>query len=340
MAKVAQIPKFVANKSRIARIYKCLLFSFISLELNFQEAGCMKTIPKIILRKAILVLIGVLAYMGSGCGSNQQEGNMQTVTSKDGTKIAYDKLGSGRAVILIGGALASRSDHDELAQLLSQDFTVYNYDRRGRGDSGDTEPYAVKREVEDIKALIDEAGGSAFIYGISSGACLALEATGTLGDQVKKLAIYEAPYDEAEGAAEKWKEYSSKLNQLLAADRPGDAVELHMKTVGASDVAILGMKASPGWSRMKALAPTIAYDVAVVGQNRSIPVERAAVIKANTLVMDGGASLESMPFMRATADKLAKIIPDVQRHTVEGQGHDVDDKVLAAVLRKFFSKEN
>jgi pimeloyl-ACP methyl ester carboxylesterase len=296
----------------------------------------LKTIPRII----IIALIGAVAYISKGCNSNQQEDNMQTVTSKDGTKIAYDKLGNGRAVILIGGALVSRSDHDKLAQLLSHDFTVYNYDRRGRGDSGDTKPYAVEKEIEDIQALIDAAGGSAYLYGISSGACLALEATVKLGTRVKKLAMYEAPYDEAEGVAEKWKAYSSKLDQLLAADRPGDAVELHMKTVGAPDVAIIGMKASPGWPRMKELAPTIAYDVAVVGENRSIPIERSAMIKANTLVMDGGASLKSMPFMRTTADKLAKTIPDAQRHTVEDQDHDVDNKVMAAILTKFFSEEN
>jgi pimeloyl-ACP methyl ester carboxylesterase len=300
----------------------------------------MKTIPKIIPGVIITVLIGVVAFMGSRCSLNQQEGNMQTVTSKDGTKIAHDKLGRGPAIILIAGALASRSDHAKLAQLLSPDFTVYNYDRRGRGDSGDTKPYAVKREIEDINALIDEAGGSAYIYGISSGACLALEATAALGEKVKKLAIYEAPYDEAEGVAEAWKEYSSKLNQLLAEDRRGDAVELHMKTVGAPDIAIVGMKASPGWSRLKALAPTIAYDVAVVGENRSIPAGRVATIKASTLVMDGGASLESMPFMRATADKLAKIVPNAQRRTIERQGHDIDNKVLSSVLKEFFSKEN
>jgi pimeloyl-ACP methyl ester carboxylesterase len=265
---------------------------------------------------------------------------MQTVTSKDGTKIAYEKSGRGRAIILIGGALASRSDHAGLAQLLSRDFTIFNYDRRGRSDSGDAKPYAVEREIEDIKALIDEAGGSAFLYGISSGACLALEATAALGDKVKKLAIYEAPYDEARGVAEQWKEYSAKLNQLLAEGRASDAVELHMKTVGAPDAAIAGMKASPAWPRMTTLAPTIAYDVAVVGEDRSIPVERVAKIKTDTLVMDGGASLKSMPFMHSTADKLARTAPHAQRHTLEGQRHDADDKVLAAVLKAFFSKKS
>jgi pimeloyl-ACP methyl ester carboxylesterase len=263
---------------------------------------------------------------------------MQTVISKDGTIIAYERLGSGPPVILIGGALVDRSGHTKLAKLLSTDFTVYNYDRRGRGDSEDSELYTVDREVEDIEALLQEAGGSVYVYGISSGACLAMEAAAAIGDGIKKLAIYEAPYDEAEGAANLWKEYRRKLNELLAADRLGAAVELHMKTVGASDVSIFGMKLLPGWSKMKELAPTIAYDVAVVGEDRSIPVRKFSTIQAATLVMDGSASQASMPFMRMSADKLAKTIPHAQRYTVEGEGHNIDDKTIAHLLKDFFMK--
>jgi pimeloyl-ACP methyl ester carboxylesterase len=261
---------------------------------------------------------------------------METVTSKDGTTIAYDKLGAGPVIILAGGALASRADHAKLADLLSQDCTVYNYDRRGRGDSGDTKPYSVRREIEDIEALIGEAGGSAFLYGISSGACLALEAAAALGGKVKKLAVYEAPYDDAEGVAEQWKAYGSELNELLAAGKNGDAVELHMQTVGAPGAVIAAMKASPGWAGIKALAPTIAYDVAVVGPNRSVPVGRVAAIQAEILVIDGGDSLETMPFMRVTADTLAKAAQHAQRYTIEGQSHNIDEKALAPVLRDFF----
>jgi pimeloyl-ACP methyl ester carboxylesterase len=262
---------------------------------------------------------------------------MQFVTSKDGTKIAYDKLGKGPAVILVSGALATRSSAAELAQLLAPHFTVYSYDRRGRGDSADTKPYSVRREIEDIEALIDAAGGSAYVYGKSSGACLALEATSSLGDKVKTLAIYEAPYSEAEGAAKEWQEFRSKLDGLLAEDRRADAVTLFMKFVGAPDDAIAEMKASPAWPSMEAMAPTLAYDNAVVGEDRSVPVEVAAKVKAITLVMDGGASLETMPFMRPTAEKLATVIPKAQRRTIEGQGHDISSKVLAPVLVRFFS---
>jgi pimeloyl-ACP methyl ester carboxylesterase len=262
---------------------------------------------------------------------------MQLVTSQDGTRIAYDKLGKGPAVILVNGALATRSSTSELAQLLATHFTVYSYDRRGRGDSADTKPYSVKRETEDIAALIDAAGGSAYVYGKSSGACLALEAASSLGDKIKRLAIYEAPYSEAEGAAKEWREFRSKLDELLAADRRADALTLFMKFVGAPDEAIAEMRASAAWPDMEAMAPTLAYDNAVVGDDRSVPVEIAAKVKATTLVMDGSASLEAMPFMRPTADKLAKVIPHAKRRTLEGQAHDVSSEVLAPILLKFFN---
>lgn len=263
--------------------------------------------------------------------------SMQVVTSKDETNIAYDKLGKGPALIVVGGALSGRSGASELAGLLAQDFTVYSYDRRGRGESGDTKPYSSKREIEDMEALVDQAGGSAYVYGKSSGACLALEAASSLGDKVKKLVLYEAPYSEEKGAAGEWKGFTSKIDKLLAAGQRAEAVTQFLKFVGAPDKMIEGMNASPAWPAMVAMAPTLAYDNAVVGGNRSVPVERAAKVKAKTWVMDGGASLETMPFMRPTADKIAKAIPDARRHTIAGQGHDIDAKVLAPILVKSFS---
>lgn len=263
---------------------------------------------------------------------------MQTVTSKDGTRIAYDKSGKGPALVLVGGALSARAGNGELVQLLAPNFTVYSYDRRGRGDSADTKPYSVDREVEDLGAIIDAAGGSAFVYGKSSGAGLALHAAAALGDKVKKLALYEAPYSDAEGAAKEWKEYRTKFDQHLAANRKADAVTAFMKFVGAPEDAIAKMKASPAWAGMVAMASTIAYDNAILGDDRSVPVAVAAKVKAPTLVMDGGASLKAMPFMRATADKLGKAIPGAQRRTIEGQGHDVSSKAVVPVLVQFFNK--
>lgn len=285
-------------------------------------------------------LAGLVVFMGSRCSGSEPKEGIHTVTSEDGTKIAYDKSGKGPAVILISGALVNRSAHAGLAKVLSTDFTVYNFDRRGRGDSGDTKPYSVAREVEDIEALIENAGGSAYVYGISSGACLALEAAAALGNKVEKLAVYEAPYDESEGASEKWAAYHDQLNELVAADRRDAAVEYHMKFVGVPDSVITAMKASPDWSGMKVLAPTILYDIAVVGVDRSVPVDRAATITATTLVMDGGASLEIMPFMRASADKIASTVPNAGRHTIEGQGHNVADDVVGKVLKDFFGKKD
>ncbi|HEX4775071.1 MAG TPA: alpha/beta hydrolase [Candidatus Saccharimonadales bacterium] len=264
---------------------------------------------------------------------------MQTVTSKDGTTIAYDKVGNGPAVMLVAGATGTRSfGSADLASLLAPSFTVYNYDRRGRGDSTDTQPFAVKREIEDIEALIDEAGGSAYVYGISSGACLAMEAAASLGGKVKKLAMYEAPYDDAEAAAKAWKDYWTNLDEALAADRRGDAIVLFMKLVGVPDDMINGMKTSPMWPALEAVAPTLAYDAAAMGEDRSVPVAHAAKVTAETLVMDGGASLQVMPFMRASAEKLAEAIPHSERQTLEGQAHDVSSAALAPVLIEFFNQ--
>jgi pimeloyl-ACP methyl ester carboxylesterase len=184
------------------------------------------------------------------------------VTSKDGTRITYDKIGHGPAVILVAGALCSRSfwSGPELAKLLAPGLTVYNYDRRGRGESGDTKPYAVAREVEDLEALIDEAGGSASLYGHSSGAALALEAAFTLGKQVKKLAMYEPPYNDETSAQQAWKEYTKHLTLALAADRRGDAEALFMELGGMPTDQIEAMRHAPTWPLLEALAPSLAYD--------------------------------------------------------------------------------
>ncbi|MCX6728378.1 MAG: alpha/beta hydrolase [Candidatus Saccharibacteria bacterium] len=263
---------------------------------------------------------------------------MPEVISKDGTKIAYDKIGKGLSVILVGGATSTSTSGAGLAKLLAYRFTVYNYDRRGRGDSTDTKPFAVEREIEDLEALIDESGDSGYIYGISSGACLAMLAAAQLGDKVKRLALYEAPYSESKTAAYEWRQYRLKLDKAIVADHRGKAVELFMKLVGVPDEMIVGMKKSQMWPGLEAVAPTLLYDAAEMGKDRSIPVEQAAKVKAKTLVMDGGASRETMPFMGTSAEKLAKVIPNATRRTIEGQGHDINSKILAPVLIEFFSK--
>src|ERR1043165_2852698 len=187
---------------------------------------------------------------------------MKKVISNDGTEIAYDQRGQGPAVILVDGALCYRSfgPMKHLAELLAPHFTVYNYDRRGRGDSGDTQPHSLEREGEDLEALIKEAGGSAFVYGISSGGALALEAALKLGNQIKKLAIYEPPYDSDKVVGQAWKEYRKQLGEFLAEGQRGEAAALFMKSVGTPDEQINGMRQAPVWGMFEAVAPTLAYD--------------------------------------------------------------------------------
>jgi pimeloyl-ACP methyl ester carboxylesterase len=261
---------------------------------------------------------------------------MDTVRSKDGTTIAFDQHGDGPALILVDGAMCTRSSASkpELAKRLAQHFTVYSFDRRGRGDSGDTEPYAVEREIEDIDALIDEAGGSACVYGHSSGGCLALDATVELGDKVKKLALYEVPYNDDPQAQKACGEYSKNLAAALASDRRGDAVALFMAYVGIPAAQIEGMRHAPFWGGMEAIAPTLAYDQAIVGNDGSIPTERAARVHVPTLVMNGGSGA---PFMLETAKTLSKAIPVAKLITLDGETHDVHPEALAPVLVEFFA---
>jgi pimeloyl-ACP methyl ester carboxylesterase len=262
---------------------------------------------------------------------------MDTVRSKDGTAIAFDNQGDGPPLILVDGAMGTRSagSGPARAKLLASHFTVYSYDRRGRGDSGDTKPYAVAREIEDLDALIDEAGGSAFVYGHSSGGCLALEATAKLGDKVEKLAIYEAPYNDDPKAQKAWGDYIKSLTEALAEDRRGDAVALFMAYVGTPAVQIEGMRQAPFWAGMEAIAPTLAYDhTAIMGKDGSIPTPRVALVHVPTLVMSGA---NGAPFMRETAKKLSKAIPGATLITLDGQTHDVQPEALAPVLVEFFA---
>jgi pimeloyl-ACP methyl ester carboxylesterase len=262
---------------------------------------------------------------------------MQKVTSKDGTPMAYDRQGAGPAVILVDGAMTSRSSDNksELMHLLAPHFTVYSYDRRGRGDSGDTQPYAVEREVEDIEVLIREVGAPAYLYGHSSGASLAMDAAVQLGNtMVKKLAMYEAPYDSNQDDQQAWKDYLQELTESLAAGRRGDAVAAFMKFVGTPAEQIAGMRQAPFWPGLEAIAPTLAYDhVAILGEDRSVPVAKAARVSVPALVMNGSASF---PFMETTARALEKAIPHAQYRALEGQTHNVDPEALAPALIAFF----
>ncbi|MEW6401214.1 MAG: alpha/beta hydrolase [Chloroflexota bacterium] len=261
---------------------------------------------------------------------------MKTVTSKDGTTIAYDQFGNGPALILIAGATQHRATDPQtahLAELLASHFTVFNYDRRGRGDSGDTQPYAAEREIEDIEALIDESGGSAFVYGISSGAALAMKAAIRLDGKIKKVALYEAPYDSTDDAEKAWREYRKHLKQALTENRRGDAAALFLALVGMPADQIDEMRKEPWWAGFEAVAPTLAYDAEIMGEDRSAPVKLASQVSVPALVMNGSASER---FMYDTAVALAKATPNAQHRVLEGQTHAVDPDVLAPVLIEFF----
>ncbi len=228
---------------------------------------------------------------------------MHTVTSRDGTHIAFDQLGAGRALILVPGMFEQRAMDSETAQLaafgpLAEHFTIIHYDRRGRGGSGDTQPYVVAREVEDIEALIEHAGGTAFLSGISSGAALAFEAALALGGRVRKLAMYEPPYNDDAEARAGWRDFRAQLVATLAAGRNAEAVGLFMGLLGVPEEHIAEMRDYPMWPMWEAIAPTIAYDAAAMGEEAAVPAERAAGLTIPALVMDGGATpypLEIIP---------------------------------------------
>jgi pimeloyl-ACP methyl ester carboxylesterase len=264
---------------------------------------------------------------------------MNRVTSHDGTSIAYERLGRGPAVILVGGGLDDGSENAPLAPELAGSLSVYNYARRGRADSGDTLPYALQREIEDIEALIAEAGGSAHLYGVSSGGALALEAAAA-GIAIDRLAVYEVPYSMADGWTQRWREYVEALEAVLAEGRRGDALELFLRLTESSDDGIAAARSSPMWPGLEALAHTLAYDAACLGDGRP-PTARLARITRPTLVATGGARRpDAAAWVRAldqAADAIAQTIPRAERRTFEGQGHVTDPKAIAPVLARFFA---
>ena len=265
---------------------------------------------------------------------------MSRVISKDGTAIAYDRVGSGPAVILVGGGLVDRSENAPLAPELADRFTVYNYDRRGRGSSGDSAPYTLAREVEDIEALIVEAGGRAHVYGVSSGGALALEAAAA-GLPVTTVAVYEVPYSVADDARVRWQDYVEELEKVLAEGRRGDALALFMRLVGSSDSDIAGARSSPFWAGGEAIAHTLAYDAACLGAGDP-PAARLATITQPTLVATGMVAdvhMGGLPadFFDQAADAIVACIPHGQRLQLEGQSHVADPKVVAAMLERFFA---
>jgi pimeloyl-ACP methyl ester carboxylesterase len=265
---------------------------------------------------------------------------MKTVRSKDGTTIAYDQAGDGPPVVLVDGALNSRAFglNGPLAAILAGKFTVFTYDRRGRGDSGDTQPYAVRREIEDLAAVIDAAGGSAYVYGISSGAALALETACAVPARVDRLAMYEAPFVIDDSRPPVPADSIRHLTGLLARNRRGEAVRYFMREdVRVPAVFLALMPLMPAWGKLKAAAHTLPYDLTIMDggqQGQPLAPGRWASLTVPTLVIAGGKSPD---WLRNAQRALASTLPGASHRTLDGQTHIVKPKALAPVLAEFFT---
>lgn len=258
---------------------------------------------------------------------------MSTVTSNDGTTIAFERSGDGPPVVLVGGALDDRLAMEPLATHLTSHFTVYNYDRRGRGDSEDTVPYAAEREIEDLAALIAEAGGQAFVYGLSSGAMLAFEAAAS-GMPITKLVMFEPPYAVSETRLNSSEDFTGWLAELVAAGRRDAALEYFMTAaVGLPHEAVDEARSSPVWPRLEAMAHTLVYDTTISGDGR-LPVERMALVTVPVLVIDSDGSTA---WLRDSAQAVANALPQGRHCSLPGEFHDVPPEKLAPALTEFFA---
>jgi pimeloyl-ACP methyl ester carboxylesterase len=268
---------------------------------------------------------------------------MNTVRSADGTTIAFTKAGQGPPLILVDGALCSRSfgPMPKLAAQLAPHFTVYTYDRRGRGASGDTVPYAPDREVDDLEALtaVASESGAVFVHGTSSGSALALEAAKRI-PAIAKLAVYEPPFIVDGTRPPIPDDYLSRLRQLVAEGRRGDAVKMFMRVVGTPAFFTAVLPLTPVWSKLKAAAPTLPYDIAIVADHqRGKPLTAAewAEVKVPTLVAAGG---KSPAWMTNGTRALADVLPDARYQTLPGQNHMVKPQAIAPALTEYFRKES
>jgi pimeloyl-ACP methyl ester carboxylesterase len=260
---------------------------------------------------------------------------MQSVTSKDGTRIAYEKIGQGPAVVIVGGILGDHSQQAGLSHLLAEHFTVYNFDRRGRGESEFTPPYAVEREVEDIAAMLNAAGGSAFVYGTSGCGALSLEAAACgLSPRMKKLAVWEPPYIVDDSRPPIPPDYLEQLTTMLRKGGRGDMLEYFFtQAVGMPAEFVGAMRQSPFWSAQEALAPTLVNEAILMDNGKfTLPKERLAKVTVETLVIDGGTT----PWLSHAADAVAHVLPNARRYTIAGQPHNVADEAMAPVLVEFF----
>ena len=247
---------------------------------------------------------------------------MAKTLSRDGTPIAFSRTGSGPALIFVDGAMCYREQGPSLAVAaqLAPHFTVFTYDRRGRGESGDAAAHSVEREVEDLDALIREAGGTAFVYGVSSGAALALEAANR-GLPITRLVLYEAPFIVDDTRTPMPSEFMARVQSALVAGDPGRAVKLFMGLVEVPSIFVLMMRLMPVWSKLTAVAHTLPYDIQLVQEHeQGKPLSRTRWAHATmpTLVMDGG---KSPAWMRNAMRALTEALPNATYRTLPGQTH-------------------
>lgn len=260
---------------------------------------------------------------------------MKTAHSKDGTPIAYDVYGSGPALIYITGASCFRTFMPIVqdAKTFAEQFTVYCYDRRGRGDSGNTLPYAVEREVEDIEALIDAAGGKASLYGHSSGAVLALEAGLHCPDKIDKLVLYDPSYVHDETERVEYDQLRQEVEGLLQHGKNAKAMTSFLKRIGMPSLFVYLLRLMPGWKTMKALAPTLLYDIELTRE--LAPFERAAQLQLPALVAVGEKSPAGV---RTVGQQLSGAIPNASFLQVSGQDHMPSAKIVLQMLTRFLKQ--
>lgn len=283
-----------------------------------------------------IVTFGVLANRYSGGRMLKSTGENRTTTSRDGTTIAFTKRGSGPPLIIVDGAFCYRENGPatELASRLAQHFTVLTYDRRGRGESGDTAPYATEREIDDLQALAREAGTAPFVVGISSGGALILQAVAS-GVDVKKIALYEPPYLADGNGPRSFEEAKNRLQSLLSAGDRGGAVRFFMTDVyGAPRAFVFAMPflMPNAWKRNKLVVHTVPYDLTIL-EDRSVLNERRSSISVPTLVIGGEKSPKEL---HDAVKAVAKALPEGHSRYLPGQDHNISSGALAPVLFEYF----
>jgi pimeloyl-ACP methyl ester carboxylesterase len=316
----------------------------------------MTFMKSIIILKVVSMLLLLTVV---GCNDDKKQGDMEKqieskvanrnpeglsknpgyITSRDGTRITFDKTGAGPVIIIVNGALSYRAVYNDksLVSALAKDFTVYTYDRRGRGESTDTKPYSVEREIEDIEALIKDAGGSAQLFGASSGAALSLLAAARLGEsRIPKLALYEPPYIAvSEKNKQDFTNQGKRIHELIRTGNRGDAAAFHFTAIGTPPEALEKIRKSPEWPLMESVEHTLAYDYAILDDG-AVPVDVAKKATMPTLVMNGEKSVE---LMGEAAKNLTGVMQNAQRKILKGQTHHASPEMLAPVLREFFKQD-